>query len=275
MFTIFRIAVAALIAAAPGAATYLGSVVSSFYVPPLFWGGWYCYPTGLAYGSGFVWVFYMLPRLMTKREPVTGSLISSFQLTNYGSTFGWDATRWRLYAEMSTTCRWFDATTGSLLGSFPTYGGINRGCDYDEGAPSKPLWLLESDIYGNRIWNLTSLGSVVASFRPTGVTGSLCTLAYAREIPGGPYLFIGDWPQAPEWSTIYALKADTASLMYSFRAPITFAGPGVADLGWDGQYLWLLENGPGAETGWVRRFVAWTAPAVAPASLGKIKALYR
>jgi len=54
-----------------------------------------------------------------------------------------------------------------------------------------------------------------------------------------------------------------------------FAGPGVSDLSWDGKYLWLLESGPGAETGWVRRFVAYTTPEVAPTSLGKIKTLYR
>ena len=44
-------------------------------------------------------------------------------------------------------------------------------------------------------------------------------------------------------------------------------------MSWDGRYLWILEN-PGY-VGMVYRCVGHTVPAVVPASVGKIKALYR
>lgn len=245
--------------------TYPGSVVSSFYAGSIeaYW------PFGVTYGGGYVWVIYAHD-VVTKRSPTTGSIVASFHLESWGRQLAWDGNRKYLYdINWRDRVNWSDPKTGSRIGSFPNPGtGVLYGIDYYEGHPSNPIWL------GQRLpplaWNLTTTGSVVASYDLGSWRYLPSALAYA-DTPLGEYIFFG-MNSAPAY--IFTVKPNTFSIISSFVAPV--GNCGISDLSWDGSYLWVLENGPPPiEPGWVYRIVAYTAPAISPASLGKIKALYR
>lgn len=247
------------------AGTYPGSVVSSFYAGNIeaYW------PFGLTYGAGYVWLVYAHD-VVTKRTPISGSIVASFHLASWGRELAWDANREYLYdVNWWDWVNWSDPTTGSTIGSFPNPGdGLLYGIDYDETHLPNPIWL------GQRspawAWNLTTTGSVVASYDLRSWRYLPTALAYGRT-PGGDYIFFG-MSSAPPY--IYAVNPKTFSINSSFTAPV--GDYGIRDLSWDGRCLWVLENGPPPiKPGWVYRIVAYSGPAVAPGSLGRIKALYR
>jgi hypothetical protein len=160
--------------------------------------------------------------------------------------------------------------TGSLVRTFgvPPGAASSSAMDFDDGAPSAPVWL--GDRVAWRLWNLTSTGSLVKSLNTTfsGVAG----LAYDRDTPGGPYLFVATANGA---GVVYALNPSTGSVYYSFPAPV--ADSTLGGLAWDGSYLWTegrLTNPPGL--GWVFQFIGHeTVTDIVPSSLGRVKALYR
>ncbi len=250
-------------------ATYPGSVISSFFAEPIEEGGVPYSPLGMTYGEGYVWVVYA-HALVTKRSPITGSIVASFYLDSCGWQLGWDGNRKYLY-DINWWCwiNWSDPKTGSTIGSFPNPStGLLYGVDYDEGHPGRPLWL------GQRgpawAWNLTATGSVVASYDLRSWWHVPDALAYGKT-PGGEFVFFGLYSAPPY---IFVVNPSTFSVVSSFVAPV--GNCGISDLSWDGRYLWVLENGPPPiKPGWVYRFVAYSSPTVEPASVGKIKALYR
>jgi hypothetical protein len=254
-------------------ATYAGSVVSSFYAEPLEWEGNYYYPFGLTYGDGHVWVVYAYGGI-TKRT-TRGSIVSSYDPDIPLWRIGWDGRRRHIYGtSWSDGVFWLNASTGSLVGSFGLPPGATRfwGLEYDDYTPSNPIWACQLHS-PYTIWNLGPQGNVVASFNlSTWPFGPRC-LAMDADTPGGPFLFVGTQSAPP---TIYVVRPSSFSVISSFRAPVH--NYGICDLSWDGQYLWVVENGretPPNEFGMVYRFVAHTTPAVVPASVGKIKALFR
>ena len=270
--------VAAFIAvlAAVAGGTYRGSVVSSFngfvHQGSADWA-----PLGVAYGAGYVWVIYY-PGLVTKRVPASGSIISTVYLSTgagSGESLAWEAARAYLYA----CCRgsgasYWNAASGELAGSFPLPAGAARlnGIDYNNrGSP--PIWAcqwgyLPPEI-NSVIWNMTAGGSVVSSWNVNYWPVEPRCLAYDGDTAGGPFLFVGMY-SAP--SVIGVVNPANCSLVSTFRAP-TYDNS-LADLAWDGTYLWAVDNGPGA-SGWIYRFVAHEYPAVTPASWGRIKAAFR
>jgi hypothetical protein len=248
-------------------ATYPGSVVSSFlaeYIPDE------GYPMGITYGEGYVWVTYVYD-LVTKRRPKDGSIVTSFRSESWADESGWEENHKYIYnVGAFGWIYWSDSATGSTIGSFPKPGtGALSGVDYYDGAPSQPIWVVEN--VPAMAWNLTPKGSVVSSYSLRSWLYLIRGLAYDGDTPGGDYLFLGLFT-APSY--IFVVKVDTFSLISSFVAPV--GGRGISDLSWDGRYLWALENGPPpAKPGWVYRFVAHSSPNIEPASIGKIKALYR
>ena len=249
--------------------TYAGSVVSSFHAEPITEPPYQYFPTALTYGAGHVWVAYS-NRVITKRRPVSGSVVSSFYLENRHWSIGWKDTGNLIYATDHDFEHifWANSTNGSVLGSFHAPAGTYLvAFEYDNKNPVNPIWTS-----GTRqlrfLWNLTSSGTIVSSFSLASLPAYADSLAYDGDTPGGPFLFVG-LDSAP--AMIYVLNPASASILSSFRAP-TF-GYAVADMSWDGRYLWILEN-PGY-VGMIYRCVGHTTPAVVPASVGKIKALYR
>jgi hypothetical protein len=250
--------------------TYPGSIVSSFFAEPLEEEGIRYFPLGITYGDRYMWVVYAHD-VVTKRRPDNGSVVASFHLASWGWQLAWEESHKYLYDInwFGYVC-WSNSATGSTIGSFPKPGtAALYGIDYDDGAPSRPIWVAQN--YPHVAWNLTTTGSVVSSFSLSSWPYTISALAYDGDTPGGDYLFFG-MRSAPPY--IFVVNANTFSLISSFVAPT--ADLAICDLSWDGRYLWALENGPPpAEAGWVYRFVAHSSPKVEPASFGKIKAVFR
>ncbi len=225
---------------------------------------------GITYGDRYVWVAYTYD-LVTKRRPKDGSIVASFRSESWADELGWEENHKYIYnVGAFGRIYWSESANGSTVGSFPKPGtGFLYGVDYDDGAPSRPVWVVENE--PPVAWNLTPKGSAVSSYSLRSWHYLIHGLAYDGDTPGGDYLFFG-LVMAPSY--IFVVKVDTFSLMSSFVAPV--GDRGISDLSWDGRYLWVLENGPPPiKPGWVYRIVAHSSPAVAPASLGKIKALYK
>jgi hypothetical protein len=250
--------------------TYAGSIVSSFHAGPIIEGPERYPPTALTYGAGYVWIGYTGNQVMTKRKPDSGSLVSSFRIGDWFSRIAWKENGNLILATDFgfEYIFWASSTNGSVLGSFPAPPGILfKALEYDDGNAGRPIWAA-----GNRalrfLWNLTSTGTIVSSFSLASLPAYADSLAYDGDTAGGPFLFVG-LDSSP--AMIYVLNPANASVISSFQAPT--APYAVCDMSWDGRYLWILEN-PGY-VGMVYRCVGHTTPAVVPASVGKIKALYR
>jgi hypothetical protein len=73
--------------------------------------------------------------------------------------------------------------------------------------------------------------------------------------------------------TIHRIDPSGGSVVSSFDGP-PFTG-NIIGLAWDGTYLWACQNYMGQDM-YAFQFVAYDPnPAVAPSSVGRIKALYR
>ena len=252
-------------------ATYPGSVISSFYAAPLTYGIVSYFPQGLTYGDGYLWVIYA-EGIVTKRQFPTGSLIATFVCPPpaWGGEISWDSPRkYTFIRSVYTGVYCVDSKTGSIMGSFPKPPGAGPlyGIEYDDYYGGRPIWVGD----GYTVWNLTTAGSVMNSFDASSWPHRPIAFASDSDTPGGPYLLVGAVrPAASPW--VYIVKPADFSVLSSFVSPLYPSS--MVDIAWDGRYLWGLENCE-ATVGWVKRFVVYSSPAVAPASLGQIKALYR
>lgn len=266
--TLAIVALVAVAWAAAYATSYLGSVVNS-------WEGKYegtgtSYPLSLAYGDGYIWLghhTYFIQRIAS-----TGSIVDLIGFSGRpGDGLGYQKTTEYLYFACSDkgVC-WREATTGSTVGSFGLPPGATylEALDFYNGNPTAPLWL--GDLRAWRLWNLTSAGSVVRSI--TTPFGSTLGVAYDGDTAGGPFLFAASSSVPPG---IYALDPASGSIRYSFSTEVCTHG--IGGLSWDGTYLWALDKGPESpHPGMVYQLIAHEPnTGVAPASLGRIKALYQ
>ena len=129
-------------------------------------------------------------------------------------------------------------------------------------------YLYIADMYQSRILKTTTTGSVVESFNP-GVF-AIKGLGWDGDTAGGPFLFACEMDAA---HTIHQINPSTGSVLSSFAGP-TFQG-NIIGLTWDGSYLWACQNYAGQDM-YAFQFIAHDPnPGIAPASIGKIKALYR
>lgn len=229
-----------------------------------------------------------------------GSIIRSFETPCNDRTDGIDYYDGFIYhANYNGPCDLLKTDKkGSILSSLNEPAGAT---DVDYTGSAYWVYAYRSQLPHDRIFRLNAGGSVVASF-PAPSYGQ--GLAYA-----GDYLWYSTAGNH-YWNYVYKLTTG-ASVVSSFQAP---HGKGLLNKGldWDGQYLWLAQAGVGGgnilrmttsgsivsslylpvykPTGvawdgscvwmaddvseWVYQ-LTWTEVAVEPASLGRVKALYR
>jgi DNA-binding beta-propeller fold protein YncE len=148
-------------------------------------------------------------------------------------------------------CRRY-TSTGSLLNSFLPGSLSPRGIVWD----GTYIWVSASEGSSYNIYRMNTTGSIYSSFRaPGGGTGGL-----DRD---GAYL----WAAQSFFSRNVYKITTTGSIVDSFTiVPPTTYPYGVA---WDGNYLWTTNF----NNRWIYKWRDVTG--VTPASLGRVKALYR
>jgi hypothetical protein len=187
---------------------------------------------------------------MFKCDPASGSVVSSFKVDTTG-LFGcaYDGS-YLWYDALDVTLNYYlyqVTETGSVLSSWKSPLARTVGVGWD----GSYLWLSS---YQSVLGWATKAGSLVGSFgtswRPTGVAFD------------GYYLWTAEYNQP----TLYRLTtAGSLVASYSFPAGEPWG------LGFDGDYLWVTSKGG---TGDVYKADFGGYPAVAPASFGRVKALY-
>ena len=182
----------------------------------------------------------------------TGSVVGTIPLADHAYDLDFDGTYfWGVdnYGGRRYT------SAGSLLNSFPiSFSAF--GIVYD----GSYIWLSDQMPSPNgRIYRMNTLGSIYSSFPcPGGAGGGL-----DRD---GPYL----WSDKTYDTNSGAwLITTTGSILDSLDAPDNTQSFGVA---WNAPYLWLSSISPEA-SGWIYKM--YNVTAVAPASLGRVKAIYR
>jgi len=229
-----------------GAATADIAIVSSWPSPAM-------RPYGVAYDGTYIWVSCdaTAGRNIYRCSPDTGSVISSFNVSTTG-LFGccWDGS-YLWYDALNAALEYYlhqSTDTGSVLSSWPSPLPRTVGCTWD----GTYLWLSS---YFNYLGWATPAGSLVGSFgttwRPTGV------------MYDGYYLWTAEYRQP----TLYRITT-AGSVVASFDFP---AGEPWG-LGFDGEYMWLTDI---AQLGHVYKVDIGGYPAVAPASLGRVRAIFR
>jgi DNA-binding beta-propeller fold protein YncE len=229
-----------------------------------------------------------------------GSIIRSFETPCNGRTDGIDFRAGYIYhANFNGPCELLKTdTSGSVISSLPEPPGA---MDVDFTGSAYWVYAYSTRLPYDRIVRLNAGGSVVASYPAP---------SYGRGIAhAGTYLWYSTAGNH-YWNYVYQLTTG-ASVVSSFQAP---HGQGYLNRGldWDGQYLWLAQAGTGggriyrittsgsvvsslflavyqptgvawdgscvwmadAVSEWIYQ-MTWTEVAVGPASLGRVKALYR
>jgi len=221
-----------------------GDILQSFPAPN-------SYPLALAYENGYLWVYCNTsPYNFYRVNPSNGSVVASFVSPggSVGRGAAWDGTY--LYTGNSTTDYIFRmSTTGSVYGSFGVsnfYGGLTWDHTY--------LWYTGTS--PNYFYRMTTAGSVNSSFSAT----------FYPFDPGsdGTYIYCGTYTPSQQ---IY--KLTTAGSIVESHAP-------PANYPWgcthDGTDLWF---GTTTGTNYIWRVDDGVLSNVAPASLGKVKALFK
>lgn len=246
-------ALAVLALACGGAYAGLGSVISSFPIAEYImahgvaWNGQYLAVTNYHYSGDRMWRHYT----------TTGSLVGSFDPprgpyspvqfgAEFDGTYYWGADLFQQKYVYRFT------TQGSTISSFaaPDPSGI--------AWDGSRLWVMS--LYGGTVRQYTTGGSVVSSFNVAPINAGY-DMAW-----DGSYLWCANRPSA---GPNYIFRFTTqGSVVASFAAPGTFT----TGCGCDGRYLWLSDN---SGTKRVYRVDAELTPHVAPASVGRVKALFR
>ena len=255
-------------------AAELGSVVSSFTLRP-------CWPdaatSGMTYANGFLWTLQIDSgppgATIVKRVHPTGSILASYKISpdeldifeelTYDGNYFW-AGRCTVSWQDPKLLK-IDAGTMSIVSSVPLNWFENEivGLDWN----GQDFWF---SYFGapNETYRMTTSGSVVASY-PIRYDFSF-GIAYAPGLAGGARVFECHRPGGSS-TRINVYKAAGHKSEYSFliqreRPCRIFC--------WDGEYLWLNESLPTGEN--ACRVVAWPPDiGVEPASLGKVKAVFR
>jgi hypothetical protein len=260
-------AVAATVAVAPALGT-VGSVVASF--PARIYGhGQRMMPVGMAFADGSLWMMYV-EGVLAKRACPSGSVLATYDLFQWGAyglsydgNYFWTA--WQPHIGPSDLYK-INPANMSIVASYRVNSPYPiRNLAWD-GAR---FWtnMLE-DQY--KVHEMTNAGSVISTYAipyiyPKG-------MAFIPNLPVGPRLVEGDYGTMQ--TTFYVYKVRSREVNYTFvpAIPQEHALAGC----WDGRYLWTFGNFDPGGNEYCYQIVAWEPfPGVVPASLGKVKAIYR
>ena len=235
----FFIALSLAAATAWGA---FGDVLASFPAPG-------STPLALAWDGQYLWCTTQSPYYTFRINPNNGSVVSSYP-TGFGASgrgLTWANTSLYdgRYSPIYINRR---NTSGSILSSFPIsnyYGGLTYDGTY--------LWATSTS--PRAFWRVTTTGSRVSSF----------TAAFYPFDPGwdGTYLYCGSYTPAHR---IYRLTT-TGSVVTSVAPPANYPWGCCSD----GKYLWISTTS-GSNRVWK---LDLGNTGVAPASLGRVKAVFR
>ncbi len=228
--------------AAPGWGAF-GDIIASFAAPGT-------NPDALAYGGGYLYCMRDMggDDTIYRLNPATGSVLASFvsPAGNWGCGLAYLGAD--LYHGDSNPAGVFRMTTaGSVLGSFAV-AGITGGLT-EEGSY---LWLTD----GNAFRRITTTGSTVSSF----------TTSFVPLDPGfgGSVLFVGSGDPV---HMIYKLST-SGSVVASVPPPVNWP----RGCAFDGVYLWVSTTA----NHYIYKMDAGSLTTdVAPASLGRVKALFK
>jgi hypothetical protein len=271
----YAILFAMFVAFATSSFADFGDIVRSWKAP---WiegaGGTFC--KGLAWDGQYIWCncdyTHKGDRIYRCRAS-NGSIISWFDSPFIIGRFGrgLNCRRWQGQPCLEITV-WDDneykqyvyrlSYTGEIIGSFAV-DLPGTGPDFISSLvfDGSSYWVTDPDSNESKVYKLNSSGSVLASFivNRTGTANGICKQ--------GDFLwlslddFSGDFYGACKIRPTGSIAASFGNSRFS---QTTY------DCAFDGRYLWFV-----TDNDMVYCFDVSNAPAVAPASIGKIKALYR
>lgn len=255
--------IAGTVFASSAAASYI-QVISSFEGPH--------HPSGsCAYGVEFdgrnLWTMQS-PGVLIKREYPGGSVVSTYSFSPrliLPPGMAYDGTYLYATDALVTYIYKIDAATPAIVGSFP-YPPNTTFCG---GLAYDGTNLYFAALGYPRVWVMTTNGSVLSTF---GITTRMPSgLAYDDRTPGGPFIWCCD--ELKERIThIYKMTA-SGSVLESAEWPILNSH--LVGLAFDGTYLWGVETPEVWNKNYIYRVFYYSDAGVAPASVGRIKALYR
>jgi hypothetical protein len=245
------IALCITVLAASAAATG-GSIIRSFESP--------CNDRtdGIDYRGGYLYHANFNGPCEVLKTNIAGSVVSSLKDPPYACGVDYTGAIYWVYTFWPTVPRdriYRLNSGGSITASFaaPSHGsGVTYAGDY--------LWYVTA---GNHNWNyvykLTKTGSVASSFQAPHGEGYL-----NKDIDwGGSYLWLA---QSGGGSAQFYQMTAAGSVVFSIFME-RYEPTGIA---WDGKHVWFAD----ARTDWVYQ-MKWSGIGVEPASIGKIKAIYK
>ncbi|MGD8719248.1 MAG: hypothetical protein PVH29_10555 [Candidatus Zixiibacteriota bacterium] len=248
---------------ATAAFPYLGEVVGSFDSPD-------AGITGLAISSEHLFALraYIPDTPVYRCNPITGSVVGSFGLpwrTDYlmGLAYSGDGYLWTSDVENRYVCK-IDVDSGNFCGSWSTHYmayGLAPRCTGDGGVGTSRI--LGTDEYDTVFVHEKAGGSISASFSIAHPNYSDCAYDWRNEViwqvsGDSPYHICG-----------YRLNG---AILASFPNPNPYRF-GTYSLAYRGEYLWFYAGVyPDYD---IYRIHCPARLSVEPASLGKVKALYR
>ena len=248
----------ATLCAAGAAFGALGDIVGSFRVSNQ------C--AGLAISSRYLYSNDYSPGVIYLVHRTTGSVYSTFNSVHTSNSRGlafdgnylWQNKAYTIPYQTYRT----SAATGSIYASYPLPTGTTHGvapratADYGAGTNA----LFQSDYRYDQIYVMTLAGSITSSFS----VPSTCMM----------YEIAYDWRNKLVWGAMNAISGQVpiwgvntaGSIVVSFGVPITYS----YGLTYAGEYLWA-----GNLAGWIYRIHCPVVVGVKPASMGKVKAMFR
>lgn len=261
----FSIVLLALALGATAAFPYLGQVVGSFKAPILGCGG-------LAISKEYLYVLQCpWPHYLHRCHPITGSVFSSYRLPDtvdyyWGLAYGPGGYLWVAEPQRHNVYL-FNATYGFRYGSWSTgdhgAAGLTPRCTGDGGAGTDAI--IVTDWYPSLAFVHKKItGSVITSFPIAYPSENDCAYDWRNRV-----VWLGD-EDSPY--VVYGYRPD-GSILASFDIPSPPGYWGAGGLAYRGEYLWLSCSTEKIDT--IYRIHCPARIGVEPASVGKVKALFR
>jgi len=250
-----------VVAAAAPAFAALGDVVNYYPAPA-------ANPYALARTNTALYVFCLTsPYRVYRLVPSSGSVLSSFVspsgVNTRGLSYQWGGNLWLGNGNNDYVYRCIE-WSGSILASWPAdHDVVGLACQGNQSQPGTPTAIFVNDNYPAYVWRHNLSGSRLSQF---GLSSDVRAFDAAWDYRNN-LLWLGSY-----WTEYIYGVTSTGSRVASFRAPAGTENPrGMAyydgllfvatTSGTPDDYIWAIDCPPNV--------------AVEPASIGKLKALFR